>query len=165
MKITITDTNVFIDLIKSETLDAFFQCPLTFFTSDLVISEIKVPEQLIQLERYVSIGKLQVLELSADELRAAYFLKTECNLKRITDKSLLLKAIEMQACLLSGDRDLRKEGERAGLEVHGTLWVVQQIWEYQLLPKEKLLEIIDAFPIHARLPKKALAELRKEIAK
>jgi hypothetical protein len=61
MKIIITDTNVFIDLIKSGALDFFFQCPFEVCTTDLVLEEIKPPEQRAHLDRHVVENRLRVL--------------------------------------------------------------------------------------------------------
>ena len=163
MKIIITDTNVFIDLIKSGALDFFFQCPFEVCTTDLVLEEIKPHEQRAHLEKHVAANRLRVLQLSAEEIFAASQLPTQSNLKRITDKSVLLKAIQMQACLLSGDGDLRKEGQRAGLEVRGSLWVIREIWLAGLSNINDLLSMLDELSRNTRLPIVAIEELRKEI--
>ena len=114
MKILVTDTNVFIDLIQASALDLFFQCRFEICTTDLVLEEMSLPEQRIQIDKHIAGNRLQLLELTANEILEAYNLPTKCNLKRITDKSVLLKAIQLQTCLLTGDGDLRKEGLRAG---------------------------------------------------
>lgn len=163
MKIIITDTNVFIDLIKSNALDCFFQCPFEVCTTDLVLEEIKPPEQRAQLERHIVTARLRVLDLSAEDIRDALAMPTQRNLKRITDRSVLLKAIQTQACLLSGDGDLRKEGERAGLEVHGSLWVIREIWRAGLSNPEALALMLDELSRNTRLPKEAIEELKREI--
>ncbi|MBV6440910.1 MAG: hypothetical protein DYG98_25075 [Haliscomenobacteraceae bacterium CHB4] len=163
MKIIITDTNVFIDLIKSGALDFFFLCPFEIYTTDLVLEEIKPQEQRAHLEKQVITNRLRVLQLSAEDVLAATQLPTQSNLKRITDKSVLLKAIQMQACLLSGDGDLRKEGQRAGLEVRGSLWVIREIWSAGLSNVTDLLVMLDELSRNTRLPAVAIEELRSEI--
>ena len=163
MKIIITDTNVFIDLIKSGALDFFFQCPFEVCTTDLVLEEIKPPEQRALIDKHVTTNRLRVLQLSAEDIFAAIQLPTQSNLKRITDKSVLLKAIQMQACLLSGDGDLHKEGQRAGLEVRGSLWVIREIWLAGLSNVKDLLFMLDELSRNTRLPVVAIEELRKEI--
>lgn len=95
MKIIITDTNVFIDLIQSGALRHFFLLNYEFCTTDLVIEEIQVPVQRLQLEEFIKSGALRVISLDSSEIRAAVELPTQCNLKRITDKSVLLKAIQI----------------------------------------------------------------------
>lgn len=165
MKIVVTDTNVFIDLIQSNTIDAFFECPLDIYTTDLVIYEINTPNQRECLDKYILSERLKVMELSETEIAEAFALKTECNLKRITDKSVLLKAIQMQACLLTGDGDLRKEGKRAGLEVRGTLWVFREIWSEGLLDPTTLLKNLEILDLNSRLPQDALADMKRDLQK
>ena len=162
MRIIVTDTNVFIDLIKSSALDAFLQCSFEVCTTDLVLEEL-IPDQRTQMNRHIGDNRLKVFELSSTEVRAAMELKTECNLKRITDKSILLKAIDLKAVLLTGDGDLRKEGKRAGLEVRGSLWVIREIWTAGLSSKALILEMLEKLSMNTRLPQTALDELKNEI--
>lgn len=162
MKIIITDTNIFIDLIKSNALDSSFSCSFEICTTDLVLAELALDQQKM-LNNHIEVARLQVLELSDVEIRQAMELKTVCNLKRITNKSILLKAIQLKACLLTGDRDLRKEGVRAGLEVRGSLWVLRQIWIAGITSKEHILEMLEELSRNTRLPQGALEELKNEI--
>jgi predicted nucleic acid-binding protein len=165
MKIIVTDTNVFIDLIQSNALDAFFECSFEVCTTDLVLFEIRSPNQRPHLDKHVLSGRLKVLELSEEEIAEAAAMQTQCNLKRITDKSVLLKAIQMQACLLTGDGDLRKEGQRAGLDVRGSLWVIKEIWSAGILGKVELLNILESLSQNTRLPQGTLADLKHDIQK
>lgn len=165
MKLIVTDTNVFIDLIQSNALDAFFECPFEVCTTDLVLFELTTPNQRSHLNKHILSGRLNVMELSGEEISEAAALQTQCNLKRITDKSVLLKAIQMQACLLTGDGDLRKEGERAGLEVRGSLWVVREISLAGILGKAELLRILDTLSKNTRLPQAALETLKRDLQK
>ncbi|MBV6426346.1 MAG: hypothetical protein KIPDCIKN_00858 [Haliscomenobacter sp.] len=162
MKIIVTDTNVFIDLVQSGALDFFFQCPFDICTTDLVLEELNSDQRAL-VEKHIASAHLQVFELSDKEIMEALNLKTECNLKRITDKSILLKAIQLKACLLTGDGDLRKEGKRAGLEVRGSLWVIREIWTMGLSDKKRVLEMLEKLSMNTRLPKTALDELKNEI--
>lgn len=165
MKIIITDTNVFIDLIRSDALVHFFQLNYEICTTDLVVEEIKLPDQKQQLEIFSSNGLLKIIELDAAEIQAAVELPTQSNLKRITDKSVLLKAIHLQCLVLSGDGDLRRECIRNGLEVHGSIWVIREIWVVGLTDRELLLRMLDELRKNTRLPEGEIERLRDEIAK
>ena len=163
MIIIITDTNVFIDLIQSGALDYFFQLPYDIRTTDLVIEEIKLPEQQSALDKFRSDGRLTVLELDSGEIRAALELQTQTTLTRITDRSVLLKAIHLQCLVLSGDGALRKECERRGLRVHGSIWVIREIWMAGLGDSAQLLAMVDELMNNNRLPGHELEKLRREI--
>ena len=143
MTIVVTDTNIFLDLIQSGALDGFFQLPYDIRTTDLVLHEIKKPEQQRALEKFITNGRLTVLELDAAEIGTAAQLPTRAALHRIADRSVLLKAIQLQCLVLSGDEALRKECEYRGLEVHGSIWVLREIWQAGLHEEEQLLAMLD----------------------
>lgn len=164
MIIIITDTNVFIDLIKAGALEYFFQLPYDIRTTDLVLEEIKLPEQQADLEKFKANGRLAVLELDADEIRAALEIRTQTALKRITDLSVLFKALSLQCHVLSGDKDLRKECERHGVTVHGSIWVIREIWRMKQADEKELLKMVDELALNSRLPGQELEKLRREIA-
>jgi rRNA-processing protein FCF1 len=164
MKIIITDTNVFIDLIRSNALVHFFQLDYEICTTDLVVEEIKLPDQQQQLEAFRASGRLKVIELNAAEIQEAVELPTKCNLKRITDKSVLLKAIHLQCLVLSGDGDLRKECTRNGLEVHGSVWVVRELWIANLTNVQTLQTVLDEMLKNTRLPQHEIEKLKLEIS-
>ena len=164
MTLIITDTNIFIDLIKSGALNHFFQLNYEICTTDLVVEEVKIPEQQRQLENHKASGRLKIFGLESGEIREAHQLPTHWELKGIVDRTVLLKAIHLQCMVLSGDGNLRKECEHRGLEVHGSLWVIREIWLAALAAPEHLIEILEALSSNTRLPAKDLEKLRREIA-
>ncbi len=103
MTIIITDTNVFIDLIHSGALNHFFQLNYEICTTDLVVEEVKAPEQQRQLETHQKSGRLKIIPLESAEIRDAVQMPTRWELKGIVDRTVLLKAIHLQCMVLSGD--------------------------------------------------------------
>lgn len=61
--------------------------------------------------------------------------------------------------LLTGDGPLRDLGENQGMEVHGVLWVIDQIHSDALTPAAALLGVLRMFASHptVRLPRRTLA--------
>jgi hypothetical protein len=53
---------------------------------------------------------------------------------KFNDCSVLFLALKLDAILLSGDKPLRKAGKEKKIEVHGTLWIFDQLVELKLLP-------------------------------
>jgi predicted nucleic acid-binding protein len=164
MKTLICDTNIFIDLIHAQALDTFWRLPHDVYTTDLVLAEMTVPAQKAQLIAAQAAGNLIVLELSGEEIGRVAGLATQRKLKRITDRSVLFKALALQCCLLTGDGLLRREAEEQGLEVHGSLWVIEQIHLACLATQVELLRMVDELEKNPRLPKKLLQQLRDEIS-
>ncbi|MCC7319271.1 MAG: hypothetical protein IT219_12125 [Bacteroidales bacterium] len=163
MRLIITDTNIIIDMIQAGALEHFVQLNFEICTTDLVVEEVKQPEQRLMLDAVINQGLLRVIELESDDIRRAFELKTGCNLKRITDKTVLLKAIDFQCMVLSGDKDLRKECLANGLEVHGSIWVMQQIWLAGTVSKEMMEALISALRRYARVPETELDKLLKDL--
>ena len=67
-KLLISDTNILLDLISLDMLEAFFSLPCDFSTTDFVISEIIQPSQIKAIEKYTKSNKLDVVSVSFDEI-------------------------------------------------------------------------------------------------
>ena len=66
---------------------------------------------------------------------------------------------------MTGDANLRKIAEQGGIEVHGTLWAVEQMAHHATCPSHQLsvaLESLDADPL-VRLPRNALRALKARL--
>ncbi|MDX2285918.1 MAG: hypothetical protein NW241_17245 [Bacteroidia bacterium] len=164
VNILIADTNVLIDLCSCGALGSFLGLDWEVCTTDLVVNEITSPSQQALLAPEIQAGRLAVLELSGDEIAEAVAMPTSKNLKRITDKTLLLKASAMACCLLTGDRDLRLEAESRNIEVHGSLWVLRQLLDAAGLSRENLQRMLEMLEIYnPRLPSMEIQKLRHDI--
>ena len=93
MKLFITDTNVFFDLMNIEALPEFFGLDFEVCTTDFVVSEILRLEQAEQIQSFIRSKQLTIFSFSADEIDEIVHLKTKRVLRRIADKSVLWKAL------------------------------------------------------------------------
>lgn len=145
MKLVVQDANILIDLLSGNVLDAFFRLGWSVHTTDAVLDEVKDPLDQLALVA----GKLKVVQLSAEEIGAIAILLHQ-QPKRISfeDCSLLDLASRMGALLLTGDANLRHCAEQRSLKVRGTLWLLDQMIESNVLPPKKaaaaLLRMIKA---------------------
>ena len=161
-KLIITDTNVFFDLINIKALPYFFGLDLEICTTDFVVSEITRPDQQEQIQVFVQAKKLIVFSLSADELEALDKMVTKRNLRRIADRSVLWKAIELKCKLLSGDGNLRKEAEENGLVVNGSIWVLKQLADTVIITHDQTVTFLQELKkINDRLPEDEIDKLIK----
>jgi predicted nucleic acid-binding protein len=144
MKLLITDTCVFFDLLSIGALPEFFGLDFEICTTVFVIDEINKSEQKKEIDVFIRSNKLTVYEFSEDEIDAIQMMEIKRNLKRITDKSVLWKSKQLNCPLLTGDRKLRNEAEDYGLEVHGTLWVIATLVEKEKIDKKKGIEMLNA---------------------
>jgi predicted nucleic acid-binding protein len=160
----ITDTNVFIDLIKAGALEYFMQLDYRILTTDFVVNEINHPEQKATLARCLSPERVEIIEFSAEELSRILRFHTRRNLKRLTDKSVLYLALQRQCPLLSGDGDLRKEAQDNGLTVFGSLWVITQLVEQSICTPQQGLSLLRRLEqCNPRLPRKIMEELMERL--
>ena len=59
------------------------------------------------------------------------------------DHSALALAIQEQCPLLTGDKDLRAVAKSEGVEVHGTLWIVEELLNQKLIGKAQAKNSFD----------------------
>lgn len=130
MKLIITDSSVFFDIIKIQLLTEFFALDFEICTTDFVKGEILESEQREQIEMFIQLHKLIVFELSELEIEEIVNFKTKRLFKTLIDKTVLWKAKQLKCPLLTGDAKLRNEAIEQGVTVHGSLWVIQIIESY-----------------------------------
>ena len=164
MKLLITDTNVFFDLMNIEALPEFFGLDFEICTTDFVVNEILRLEQAEQIQNFIRSKQLTVINFSADEIEEVVNLKTKRTLRRIADKSVLWKALQLKCTLLTADKSLRNEAEENGLEVHGSIWVVLLMVDSNLLSVVKGIELFEKLKIvNDSLPKEEIEKLIKKL--
>jgi len=154
MKIIITDTNVFFDLIEINALPEFFSLPYEICTTDFVVNEVLHSHQKEQIEIFIRARKLTIFKLTDNEVDEVKTFKTTRFFKGLTDKTVLWKAKQLNCSLLTGDGKLRKEAQAQGINVHGSIWVVENLVKNQVIEKskainflEKLKEINNSLPV------------------
>ena len=153
-KIVVSDTNIFLDLISVGLLSDFFNLPCEIHTSDFVLGEILIPEQISAINRFVNSKKLTVVSFDFYELSAISDLQQHCGTNAsFADCSVWHYAKKINARLLTGDNKLRNTAEKDNVLVSGILYIFDNLVEYGILEKpiaaKKLSELIDKNP---RLP-------------
>lgn len=163
MKLIVTDTNVFFDLMSIEVLPDFFGLDYEICTTDFVVNEIVRVDQAGQIQNFIRSRQLTVYKLSSDEIEEVVNLKTRRNLRRITDKSVLWKALQLKCKLLTGDKNLRSEAEEQGLEVNGSLWVIRTLVESNIILPAVAAVLLEKLKIlNQSLPKDEIEKLIKK---
>ena len=165
-KIVVNDTNVFIDLFNVGLLEGFFSLPWEVHTTEFVLLELTRDGQRDAISQYEDNGLLHipVFDESAMpdviELYQQHMNKTNVSL---TDCSVWYYAKYNSYTLLTGDRKLRNVSLLDGVEVHGIIYVIDQLVEEGILAKRiaisKLRQLGKSKP---RLPQD---EIEKRIIK
>lgn len=123
MTVLVSDTSVIIDLERGEILEAVFAMNAEFAVPDLLF-ERELSGDLGT--RLVSLG-LRVEELSPAEVEAATVLSRADRSLSLADTFAFALAQARRWTLLTGDAGLRRAAETHQLEVHGALWVFDQL--------------------------------------
>lgn len=146
-QVYISDTNIWIDLRNAGLLDAMFDLPLTLCCTDFVLSELKDFDHLHLLARGLVVETL-------DELAtAALFPLMQAHNNSSLDLSCYQLAQQTGHALLTGDGRLRKQAKADGLQVHGALWLLDQMVMHQIIePKNAATSLQSMLDSGAWLP-------------
>ncbi|MGY4538769.1 hypothetical protein ACVW0P_003191 [Mucilaginibacter sp. UYNi724] len=150
-RLAVTDANIFIDLIILELIGYLFGLDIEIHTTREVFDQLTT-RQKETLVAYHSAGQLTIYDFSWDEIAEIASLEFPAGLEP-ADRTVFFYARQLACLVISGDNKLRKHCEKKGLEVHGLIWVFDQIVTLELIPKtmaveklEKLMSYNDRLP-------------------
>ncbi len=159
MRIIVSDSSCLIDLRKASLLDVFLKLPHeilipnTLFEDDLLEFTIAQKKALIR-------GGLKVMDLSGERvLRAREVMRRNPQLSVHDGLAFVLAETHAGSILLTGDGCLRTLAAAHSMEVHGVLWVVDEIHTNKLITAASLhtgLLLLADDPA-VRLPSRELA--------
>jgi predicted nucleic acid-binding protein len=123
-RLLISDANIIIDMNVGGLLRLMFRLDATFAVPDVLFEE-ELRTGHPELPR---LG-LKMLELREDTVRYAERLieKYRSLGASINDLLALALAWQEKCSLLTGDHRLRTVGQTEGVDVHGTLWLIEQM--------------------------------------
>ena len=133
MKIVVNDANILIDLCKLDMLEAFFRLQYDFHVVDDVWEELNSQHQIL-LRPYIQAKRLVVVEDTV-EITDILQIKQQRNQLSIPDCTSLLYAKEQKSILLTSDKNLRTTADQHKVEVHGHLWVFDNLVDDKILIK------------------------------
>ena len=140
--IVVNDATLLIDLFEIGLIKEFFELPLEFHTTQLILNELE-PNQIQILKVFIDSRKLKVRHLTIAEVESLNTLSENYNAFTREDLSIYLYVKELPKCIiLTGDNRLKLEARKRGLEVFEVIWVLEQMVENRLLDKNKALETL-----------------------
>jgi predicted nucleic acid-binding protein len=165
MRISITDANIFIDLIHIGLLESFFDLEFDFHTTNEVILEL-ISDQQAMIMKIVEAKKLKIIKLTEEEHEIIENENFGTKKLSLADKTVFYVAKKINAIILSGDNLLRKVSIKKDFEVHGSLWILESLVSKQIInSKDAEQKLIQLMAYNPRLPKnecfKKLEEWRK----
>lgn len=154
----VTDTNIWIDLRVGGLLDSVFELDVRWLIPDLIRRELGQDLAVLLLE-----WGLEERTLSGDEVEAVVELNAQYVGPSRTDMATLVVARTENGILVTGDSALREAARAEGIEVHGTLWVVDHLVDTGTVrPNEAARALQLMMEGKRRLPH---AEMRRRIQK
>ena len=156
MKIIVNDANILIDLVDLKILPYFFQLEFEFHTTAIILDEL-FDEQQEALFPYIETGQLNVDDITEEDLVEIVMIRaTKPNLSE-QDCSAFYQAQKLNAALITSDNTLRKFAQANYIEIHGHLWVFDNLVNKSILTgktaTEKLNELCNVVNPKLGLPK------------
>ena len=132
MKIIVNDANILIDLVELKILPYFFQLEFEFHTTAMILEEL-FEEQQEELIPYIETGKLIVDDITEEDLIEILMIRATKPTLSEQDCSAFYQARKKSAVLITSDNTLRKFAKNNNLEVHGHLWVFDNLVDKSII--------------------------------
>ena len=127
----VSDANIFIDLEAGDLIELLFRLPYRIQTPDLLYAD-----ELAREHPTLPAMGLEIAELGPEGIEhLSNLIHAHPEISRY-DAAALVLAKEEPCPLLTGDSRLREAARHEGVEVHGTLWVVESLIQANLLTVE-----------------------------
>lgn len=122
MLLVISDACVLIDIEHGGLTSAMFSLPYQFAVPDTLFSEERD-------ERHAHLSKLGLIckTMSGELVAEAYSMHQKYMRPSVNDMLALILAKHEGCQLLTGDKALRDAAKDLNVEVHGTIWLVNQM--------------------------------------
>ncbi len=155
MRLLISDANILIDFDVAGLLDQVFSLNYRYGTPDVLYYE----ELEAQHAHFLN-QKLEIMPLNAGMVQQVVALTKRYPPCSRNDLFALVLAKHEKCILLTGDKALKKVAENEKLEVHGTLWLLEEIIKSNRLDPDITRQAIDRIKAAGRrLPWSALEHL------
>jgi predicted nucleic acid-binding protein len=158
-RLAVQDANVLIDFWDIGLLEVMYKLNLELHTTDFVFYEIEREDQQEALVALIEQGRLVMHRFSPVELAELVAFQSAQGALSLPDCSVWRLAKQLKAILLTSDGPLRKKATADGLEVHGSLWLLDELLAQQVLDTTQACAALHSLMAkNDRLPKKACLE-------
>ena len=148
MRILINDANILIDLIRLACVDAFFKLDAEVVTTDFVLEELEIEQQLIFQNsnfRVLTSDSLAISEISRMKEQHPGLSFEDCYVWHHARLS--------GGVLVTGDGLLRKKARVEGIEVRGIIFLITELKTQNILGIQDCIRLLDKLKqINPRLP-------------
>lgn len=145
MQLLVSDANIFIDLEEGELLEEFFLLPFEFITPDILFYEELEENRPYLLEKGLKLGALDGEDMNS----VMEYVANYSGPSRMDCMALVLAKKE-ECPLLSGDRALVAAAKAEGVLVNGSIWIIEQLIEHELLDCPQAYDALDKMRANGR---------------
>jgi predicted nucleic acid-binding protein len=167
MRIIVSDSSCLIDLRKGSLLEIFIQLPYEFLIPNTLFEEELLKFTDVQKQVLID-GGLKVIDLPGERVMRAQQVVRKVPHLSVHDGFAFALAESHPGCiLLTGDGELRKLASEHAIEVHGILWIIDEVYRCKLATISHLESVLTLFSkdVTVRLPPKELAACLKRYRK
>lgn len=167
MRIVVSDSSCLIDLRKVSLLDILLRLPYEFLIPNTLFEEELLKFTDSQKNALLNAG-LKVIDIPGEKvLRAQQVIRRAPKLSVHDGFAFALAESHPGCILLSGDGELRKMAAASRIEVHGVLWILDQIHRNKLVTGAAVRTVLEFFSSDTtvRLPRRELASYTKRYEK
>lgn len=158
MRLIVSDSSCLIDLRKVRLIEAFLSLPY-----EILIPDTLFEEELLDFSRTekqsLKRGGLKVTELPGEAIQRVREVLGQFPQISVHDGFAFVLAEHHAGCILAtGDAHLRKAATQHNIEVHGVLWIIDQLHEHRVASNKTLLRALQdlADDPTVRLPRSEL---------
>lgn len=152
------DSSVWINLHEAGLLATFLQAGWFLYSTDLVIAELRAIPSSLLTSRGVQVVSLTGTAVMQIELLGITYPRADA-----VDLSALYLARERGYALLSDDGALRRAAVAEGVTVHGTLWLLEQFVQSNILTTDDACNAVaNMLAGGARFPSDEVGKLRRK---
>lgn len=126
----VVDANVLIDLRSGGIVTEFFRLPLRASVPDVILAEMLDGRQVDFLEQ----GLIEH-EFSGKQVKEVHQLRSVQRNISVNDMFAFVLARDTRATLLTGDGNLRRFARQQMVNVHGMLWVLDELVRLNVIIK------------------------------
>ncbi len=137
MPILVSDANIFIDFDTAGLTPALFKLPHEFLTSNIIYNQ----ELQLRHAELPGLG-LRILDLGGPDIELLEVLVERYPKPGVNDLSVLVIAMQRKWALVSGDKNRREVAQLEGIQIYGTLWLMDQMITHRII---NLVQARDAF--------------------
>jgi predicted nucleic acid-binding protein len=159
MRIVVSDSSCLIDLRKASLLDTFLRLPFEFLIPNTLFEEELLKFTAAQKKALIR-GGLKVIDLPGERVLRVQEVVRKMPALSVQDGFAFALAESHPGCiLLTGDGHLRTLAAKHLIEVHGVLWVLDEIHRHEVTTPAILLSALRLFAADptVRLPGRDVA--------